>query len=324
MNKVETVSISGISFVLDEEAYAILKRYLDDLETYYLQDVNGKEILAGFEERIAELLIEMRGDSQIVSRHMAEIIVATIGHPEIGGEIHTPSRVEAPKERQKLFRDVDHRVFGGVCSGLASLLGIDPVLMRLIWVAVFFTGMYLSWCLIFTGLQTFTACMYLILWICMPAGKATPQITSRHNPVATRTDSRRSSGFWNGAGAVLRIIFGIILIIIGAIGILGCLATVIGTSFFGIGETLKEWVNLILDTDPTVATTISSGWAKLLAGLAVLLPFVGMLYGGLVMAFNLQPPKWHPGLVIASVWLVVVITLSIILIGSIIPNFLII
>ena len=57
----------------------------------------------------------------------------------------------------KLQRDMQHKVIGGVCSGLANYFGLDVTLVRLIFavaILCFGTGFWL----------------YVILWIFMPAG----------------------------------------------------------------------------------------------------------------------------------------------------------
>ncbi len=55
----------------------------------------------------------------------------------------------------RLYRSGKDRILGGVCGGLAEYLGVDPVLIRLIWaVAVFFFG---------TGVL-----LYIICWIIIP------------------------------------------------------------------------------------------------------------------------------------------------------------
>lgn len=62
---------------------------------------------------------------------------------------------------KKLQRDTQHSVIGGVCSGLANYLGIDVVLVRLLFVVAF---------LVFgTGFL-----VYLIMWLVMPAGNSAP------------------------------------------------------------------------------------------------------------------------------------------------------
>jgi phage shock protein PspC (stress-responsive transcriptional regulator) len=54
-----------------------------------------------------------------------------------------------------LKRNLQNKVIGGVCSGLADHFGIDPVVMRLIFVLGF----------IFWGVGPI---IYLIMWLLMP------------------------------------------------------------------------------------------------------------------------------------------------------------
>jgi phage shock protein PspC (stress-responsive transcriptional regulator) len=56
---------------------------------------------------------------------------------------------------KKLYRDEYHRVFGGVCSGLAEYFDVDVVVVRLLFVFTFFAG----------GVGFIP---YLILWIVLP------------------------------------------------------------------------------------------------------------------------------------------------------------
>ena len=46
-------------------------------------------------------------------------------------------------------------MIGGVCAGLADYLGLDPTIVRIVWVLMLF----------FAG---FGILLYLILWIIMP------------------------------------------------------------------------------------------------------------------------------------------------------------
>jgi phage shock protein C len=65
----------------------------------------------------------------------------------------------APPPERKLTRSRHDCKIAGVCGGLGEYLGVDPTLVRLIWlVAVFFGG---------TGLLA-----YLIAWIVMPQERA--------------------------------------------------------------------------------------------------------------------------------------------------------
>ena len=55
---------------------------------------------------------------------------------------------------KKLSRS-NNKMIGGVCAGIAAYLGLDPTIVRIVWVLMLF----------FAG---FGILLYLILWIIMP------------------------------------------------------------------------------------------------------------------------------------------------------------
>ena len=55
---------------------------------------------------------------------------------------------------KKLSRS-SNKMIGGVCAGIADYLGLDPTIVRIVWVLMLF----------FAG---FGILLYLILWIIMP------------------------------------------------------------------------------------------------------------------------------------------------------------
>lgn len=57
-----------------------------------------------------------------------------------------------------LKRSTNDRMIAGVCGGLAAHFGIDPTLVRLLWVAA----------IVFGG---FGLLAYVILWIVLPEGE---------------------------------------------------------------------------------------------------------------------------------------------------------
>ena len=77
---------------------------------------------------------------------------------------------------KKLYRDVDHRILGGVCSGLATYFGIPKFLVRFLWVLLSF----------FLGVGIF---VYIILWMVIPKIKRTTMI----NKVVTQTTKGASN-----------------------------------------------------------------------------------------------------------------------------------
>lgn len=57
-------------------------------------------------------------------------------------------------ENKKLTRSANKKI-AGVCAGLANYLGVDPTVMRIVWILL----------VIFAG---FGILLYVILWLLMP------------------------------------------------------------------------------------------------------------------------------------------------------------
>ena len=58
-------------------------------------------------------------------------------------------------ETKKLFRSRKERVIGGVCGGIGNYFNLDPVLIRVVWAALFFAAG--------AGLLA-----YILAWIIVP------------------------------------------------------------------------------------------------------------------------------------------------------------
>ena len=58
------------------------------------------------------------------------------------------------EEKKRLTRS-NNKMIGGVCSGLAEYLDIDPTIVRIVWVLM----------VLFAG---FGILLYIILWLIMP------------------------------------------------------------------------------------------------------------------------------------------------------------
>jgi phage shock protein PspC (stress-responsive transcriptional regulator) len=171
MKKVVTINISGRSFYIDEDAFARLDQYLKQLEAWSSEKDEGAEILSDIEGRIRELFEEKIDPSRgVISIELVNEIIATMGEPEdfaeeeIGEERSSftgnTSYNQVPP-RRRLYRDVEDRVLGGVCSGIAAYFNIDRVIIRILFAILPF----LSFGAIIP--------IYIILWIAIP-----PALTS--------------------------------------------------------------------------------------------------------------------------------------------------
>ncbi len=193
MKKVEKVSIAGISFSLDSDAYVSLRAYLDSLDSHYDADPDGGEIIADIEARIAELILDEQVYTKIVSKELIDSIVAQLGSAEeIDDDVATdgaPSwslgRDEGSGVIQKrLYRSSEHKVFGGVCGGLAEYFNVSVIWPRL----VFLLPVILSIVFIPFGWRVWFKfddfvdnwfgvflLTYVVLWIAMPIARTPRQ-----------------------------------------------------------------------------------------------------------------------------------------------------
>lgn len=79
--------------------------------------------------------------------------------------------VEEPEVTKKMFRSPDQKVLGGVSGGVAAFLGIDIVLVRVLFIAFTFAG----------GIGVIT---YVVLWLVLPEAKTlTDKMQMQGEPV---------------------------------------------------------------------------------------------------------------------------------------------
>lgn len=64
-------------------------------------------------------------------------------------------------QTKRLYRSHQDRMLGGVCGGLAEYLGLDPTVVRLVFLLLFFLGGQ--------GLL-----VYLIMWLIVPEEPISP------------------------------------------------------------------------------------------------------------------------------------------------------
>ena len=182
MKKTYNINLSGMGFVIDDDAYRTLDSYLSTLERV-CESQGQQEIAADIEHRVCEIFCESGfavPSGRIISREDVEVVIGRIGSPEeimdietepvSGEEIPpvppvTPPPAATPPPfaafaRKRLYRDVDHKVLGGVCSGLAWYLGIDVVWVRIIMVVLAFLS------------ASTMVLIYIVLWIVIPPARS--------------------------------------------------------------------------------------------------------------------------------------------------------
>jgi phage shock protein PspC (stress-responsive transcriptional regulator) len=198
MNKTVTINISGIIFHIEEDAFEVLRNYLQSLRNRFSQEEGCDEIMADIEARIAELLKAKTGISkEVIVMADVEGVIAVMGSPESftdgeepqqthnAGQQNQQQQQNAGQQnysrgysRRRLFRDPDDRIVGGVCSGLGHYFDINPIWIRLTFAVSFFvfgSGFLL----------------YMLLLIIMPKAETTAEkLEMRGEPVDVNNISR--------------------------------------------------------------------------------------------------------------------------------------
>lgn len=169
MKKTFTVNISGQVFYMDEDAYDLLQQYLRSLKHHFSNKEGGNEIVEDIESRVAELMVERTSISkQAITLTDVNEIIAQLGQPiemddDTSQKEDTQSTFQSQFKGQKRFyRDSDHKVIGGVCSGIAAFFNLDPVIVRIAFAISFFIAGSSFW-------------IYLILWVAIPEAKTTAE-----------------------------------------------------------------------------------------------------------------------------------------------------
>jgi len=169
-----SINLGGYFFNIDEDAYAELKMYLRNLELHFAGEESASEILSDIETRMAELFrAKITSYKQVINIEDVRQAISVLGTPEDISDSNgsdARARFSSPGYH-RMYRDPDNRVIGGVCSGMGAYWNIDPVIMRIIFIALILAG----------GIGVV---VYLILYIVLPEAKTTAQkIEMKGEPV---------------------------------------------------------------------------------------------------------------------------------------------
>ena len=169
MKKTININLAGFVFYIDEDAYETLQKYLNNIRTYLGNTEGREEIIDDIESRIAELFSEKQ--KQVITLVEVNEIIEVMGQPEdyMTEEEFEETTFQQPNKR--LFRDPDNTVLGGVCSGVGHYLKIDAVWIRLIFLAMLWSGLSILF--------------YFVLWAIIPKAVTTAQKLEMKGKAAT-------------------------------------------------------------------------------------------------------------------------------------------
>lgn len=184
MKQVINLSIGGIGFTIDEDAYQKLDNYLEEFKSLSGADNQAKEVMDEVEERIAELFAEeTSGRKDVVTLKMVEDIICRIGMPDGSNPYETETKQSNMKTPKKFYLDPDDRKIGGVCSGLSAYFDIDVVILRILFVVALLCGSVGFWA-------------YIIFWVIAPkATTAVQKCEMRGLPPTAENIKKYSSDF---------------------------------------------------------------------------------------------------------------------------------
>lgn len=204
MKKTLTVNLGGTVYNIDEDAYRLLDNYLNNLKIHFRKQQGADEIIDDIEARISELFSEkMAGGKQVITIADVEEIIVRLGKPEdfddqedeknsetnTGKTSETKSserdqsaqnkQQEQPHSsrtahvKQRLYRDPDHKMLGGVAAGISAYLDWDVTLVRILMVFFVFIP------------YTPVIIAYLIAWIVIPEAQTAAEKLSMRGQAVT-------------------------------------------------------------------------------------------------------------------------------------------
>ncbi|MDH6356004.1 phage shock protein PspC (stress-responsive transcriptional regulator)/uncharacterized membrane protein [Dysgonomonas sp. PH5-45] len=316
MKKTLKVSIGGMAFSIDEDAYMVLDGYLNTLKDHYKNHEEGEEIINDVEARMGELLlIKIKNPQTVVTLTEAKEVARIMGNPSdfddapaAGEESDNDSHpVEEPSKtatRRRLYRDPENSVVGGVCSGLGYYFKVDPVFIRIAFVVLllvttpiaFSNGRGLD-------INGFIILAYIILWIAMPKAVTLPQrlaMMGLDPTVENVLNKDKNRVYYSPTGSkagttallIIKVIISIIMILIGISFLISAVAFICW-SFFEYPFSLSDVLGIVnLDTFGISFSLIA----------AMLIPAFIFFYLGIKLLSKIKKRDWVICGVATLVW----------------------
>ncbi|HEX3568492.1 MAG TPA: PspC domain-containing protein [Candidatus Saccharimonadales bacterium] len=160
MNEVKHIHLGREQFVIAVDAHNELRAYVDAIKEQ--AGDSSQEVVKEVELRMAELLGERGlGGEKVVLAEDVAFLKEQLGEPrDFKDEDGEPSGVKASADEgtKRLFRDTEHGLIAGVSAGIGAYLGINPAIIRVIFIILtFFSGVGIL--------------IYLGLWLTVPEAK---------------------------------------------------------------------------------------------------------------------------------------------------------
>ena len=316
MKKTITVNLNGRVFTIDEDAYRLLDNYLNNLRIYFRKEEGASEIIADFEARIEELLSEKtRLGYEVITIEQIEEVIARVGKPadfadsEDTDEEKQPCFTEPASVKKKFFRNVDDKMFGGVCSGVSAYFGWNVLPVRIVFIILLFATSL--WIVPF----------YLIAWIVFPGANTAEQklqmrgkpitvenigktVAAEAGPVAPAEHKGCLSGFIDLCVGLMKVVMIGLGCLIGLPLIIVIFALVIAliAALFGVGGGLLGFFPAFVIADHPVLATIAFL-------LVVGIPVVALIYAIISHFAKLKPVNKSVKWTFLIIWILALVSL---------------
>lgn len=334
MDKTININLGGTLFQIDEEAFRILRDYLQAINNRFANVQEGHETIEDIELRIAEIFQSQKGLAGVISRENVETMITIIGKPEDfdQGEPETGTPIYSSHKR-RMHRNPDDFIISGVCGGIGAYLDTDPVLFRILFIisAMFGVGLVI----------------YVALWIALPVARTDSQKremfgSSNHStrsqnkqydssqmtadPLYNRgynSSSRVGNAIneiFRAIGRVFYIILRIFLIIIGVVLVLTgflfilCFVMIFIFKYPGTFSMDSSGVSLVylFDFLNYIVKPTTVPWIIILSSITFLLPMIALIYWGVKMIFWFRATDGVVSLIALVVWVMSIAGLAII------------
>lgn len=179
MKKAQQITLNGVVFSIENDAYNLLEKYLKEVGEYFEKTMGetGREVLNDIESGISEKVIDReKSVSRAITFRDIKAIIKEMGTVDeliendeniffddkediVKNTIIKNDIKNKYKISKKLYRDTENKMIAGVSGGLAKFFDIDVVVVRIVFILFFW-------------LSGLSFLVYIILWIIVPKATA--------------------------------------------------------------------------------------------------------------------------------------------------------
>ncbi len=127
MDKTLNINLGGNLFQIDEDAFKILRDYLQAINNRFRNVQGGLETIEDIEIRIAEIFQSQKGLAGVITKDNVEAMISIIGKPEdFDQDDNVVEQQIYTGQKRRMYRNPDDTIISGVCGGIGAYLNVDP------------------------------------------------------------------------------------------------------------------------------------------------------------------------------------------------------